>query len=171
MGSLCTLPDGVDTALESTLDALMTATLLSTTLCSLLATALTLPRAITGMGGTAGDPAGARVATSGWPGTLRPSAAPTRPQWTALPVLEAPAMMSSTCAASVASSSMSLGLLAPTTLPCLELFKLFKALNFCSIKLRLLENSFLCLLSNTSLLCLEQILKEAVTFDLFLTSP
>merc|ERR1711971_1262876 len=67
------------------------------------------------------DPDGARVATSGCPGTLRPSAAPTRPQWTALPVLEDPAMMSSTCAASVVSSSTSLGLLAPTTLPCLEI--------------------------------------------------
>merc|ERR1719237_1041145 len=122
--SLCTLPAGVDTALESTLDVLMTATLLSTTLCSLLATALTLPRAITGLRGTAGAPDGARVATSDWPGTLRPSAAPTRPQWTALPVLEAPAMMSSTCAASVVSSLTSLGLLAPTTLPCLELLNL-----------------------------------------------
>ena len=74
----------------------------------------------------------------------------TRPQWMALPVLEDPAMMSrcliiiiiiivaviiiivvviiiiisiflsSTCAASVVSSSMSPGLLVPTTLPCLE---------------------------------------------------
>merc|ERR1712083_868750 len=46
---LCTLQAGVDTALVSTLDALMTATLLSTTPCSWLATAPTRPREITGL--------------------------------------------------------------------------------------------------------------------------
>merc|ERR1712130_302053 len=72
------------------------------------------------MGGTAGEPDGARVVTSGWPGTLRPSVELTQPQWTGPPALEDLAMMSSTCAASVVSSLTSLGLLAPTTLPCLE---------------------------------------------------
>merc|ERR1712061_192772 len=61
---LCTLQAGEDTALVSTLDALMTATLLSPTPCSWLATALTRPREITGLWGTAGELGGERAATS-----------------------------------------------------------------------------------------------------------
>merc|ERR1712037_703150 len=117
---LCTLQAGADTALVSTLDALMTATLLSTTPCSWLGTALTRPREITGLRGTAGEPGGERVATSGLPGMLRPSAELTRPQWTGRRVWEAPATMNSTCVASVVSSLTSLGLLELTISPCLE---------------------------------------------------
>merc|ERR1712218_557157 len=81
------------------------------------------PRATTGSGGTAGAPGGERVATSGWPGTLRPSAALTPPQWTEQLVLEDLATMGSTCAASAASSSTSRILLELTTSPCLEMLE------------------------------------------------
>merc|ERR1712062_798553 len=95
--------------------ARMTATLLSTTPSSWSATAPTRPRATTGSSGTAGAPGGEKVATSGWPGTLRPSVALTPPQWTEQLVSEDLATMSSTCAASAASSSTSLILLELTT--------------------------------------------------------
>merc|ERR1712130_399873 len=84
------------------------------------------------------------LATSGWRGTLRPSAAPTQPQWTALPVLEDPAMMSSTCAASVVSSSTSLTLLAPTILPCLELLVFLNKTLTCPKLLVLLNKTLPC---------------------------
>merc|ERR1711971_107435 len=104
----------VDTALESSPDAPMTATLLLTTPCSWLATALTLPRA----------------------------------------------MMSSTCAASAVFSSTSLGLLAPTTLPCLEQLQqlLNKTSTFWPFFL-----SFFCLLVPTTLPCLELLTNKAST--------